>query len=90
MDRAQINEMLGMTEEELDELARPFEEGTWDRSEFGLPRYGRPPAFGETMRPVTFKETPSTIAAMDERAAQMGASRSDYLRILVARDLASV
>ena len=40
------------------------------------------------MKPVTFKETPSVIAAMDERAAALGSSRSDYLRALVAKDLA--
>ena len=88
MERDHINELLGMTEEQLDEVAASFENGTWYRSEYGAPRRGRPAAFGETMKPVTFKETPSVIAAMDERAAALGSSRSDYLRALVAKDLA--
>lgn len=88
MERDHINELLGMTEEQLDEVAASFENGTWDRSEYGAPGRGRPAAFGETMKPVTFKETPSVIAAMDERTAALGSSRSDYLRALVAKDLA--
>ena len=88
MKRDRINELLGMTEEELDEVAASFEEGTWDRSEYGAPGLGRPALFGEAMKPVTFKETPSVIAAIDERAASLGSSRSDYLRSLVAKDLA--
>ena len=88
MDREAINHMLGMSEEDLDKLADEFEEGTWNRSEYGKPGVGRPSVFGEVMRPVTFKETPSVIAAIDEKAKQLGCSRSDYLRTLVAKDLA--
>ena len=89
MDRDAMNKLLGVTEAELDELARPFEEGTWDRSEYGEARFGRPLLFDEPMRPVTFKETQSIIDRMDERAAARGQSRSDYLRSLVAADLAT-
>ena len=88
MNRERINRMLGMNEDELDAVARDFENGTWDRSQYGAPGKGRPAAFGEAMRPVTFKETPSVVAAMDERAKQLGLSRSDYLRSLVANDIA--
>ena len=35
MDRESLNRELDMTEEELDALAASFEEGTWDRSEYG-------------------------------------------------------
>lgn len=87
-NRQKISELLGMTEEELNTEAEAFERGNWDRSQYGKPGVGRPSAFGEAMRPVTFKEPLSVIAAIDERAAQMGASRSDYLRDLVAKDLA--
>ena len=88
MKREEMNALLGVSEEELDKMARSFEEDTWNRSEYGSPSMGRPSIFGETMRPVTFKETPSTIAAIDERAASLGSTRSDYLRNLVAQDLA--
>lgn len=88
MEREKLNELLGMTEEELDEMAKPFEEGTWDPSQFGEIRAGRPSLFDEPMRPVTFKEPQSVIKAIDSRAAERGLSRSDYLRDLVAKDLA--
>lgn len=88
MERSALNDILGMTEDELDDLAAPFEEGIWDRSEYGRLRVGRPALFDEPMKPVTFKETPSVIAAIDRRASDLGTSRSDYLRRLVAQDLA--
>lgn len=88
MAKKNIDELLGIPADELDAIAADFESGTWDRSEYGKPGVGRPAAFGEVMRPVTFKETPTVIAAMDERAAALGSTRSDYLRGLVAKDLA--
>lgn len=88
MTKKNIDEMLGISERELDAITREFEEGAWDRSEYGKPGIGRPAVFGEVMRPVTFKETPTVIAAIDERAASLGSTRSDYLRSLVAKDLA--
>lgn len=90
VDRKELNELLGMSEEEIDEMARPFEEGTWDPSQFGEVIAGRPPMFDEPLRPVTFKEPQSTIEAIDARASECGLSRSDYLRSLVAKDLALV
>ena len=89
MNRNELDEAMGLTEEQLDELARPFEEGNWDASAYAPPQFGRPLLFEEPMRSVSFKETPSTISKMDERAKSQGKSRSDYLRALVAADLAS-
>lgn len=51
---------------------------------------GRPPLFEEPMRQVTFKETDAKLSAMDERARQLGLSRSEYLRQLVDNDLSCV
>ena len=45
--------------------------------------------FGEPLQFVGFKDTPQKVAAMDERASKLGMSRSDYLRSLVRKDLAS-
>ena len=42
------------------------------------------------MRLVGFKETEQKIERMDERADSLGMKRSDYLRWLVDKDLASV
>lgn len=88
MKRDELNKKLGLTEEQIDEMATPFEAGTWNREDYGKPGVGRPKLFEETMRPVTFKETPAVIAAIDKRASSLGFSRSDYLRGLVANDLA--
>lgn len=89
MKQDEIDELTGMKIEEMEAIAQSFEDGVWDRSQYGRARVGRPAAFGELMRPVTFKEPPSVIAAIDERAASRGMSRSDYLRDLVACDLAT-
>lgn len=89
MDRNEVNEMLGLSEAELDKLAQPFEEGDWDASAYGEPRFGRPLLFDEPTKPVTFKESPSVIARMDDRATKLGMTRSQYLRGLVAADLAT-
>ena len=48
---------------------------------------GRPPLFEEPLQQVTFKESGSTVRAMDRRAEQLGMRRSDYLRQLVENDL---
>ena len=50
---------------------------------------GRPLKFGEHLKLVGFKETELKIEQMDERANSLGMRRSDYLRWLVDRDLAT-
>ena len=89
MNRNKLNNMMGLSEKQLDELARPFEEGNWDPSQYAPAHFGRPRTFDEVVKPVTFRETPTMIARMDERAKSQGKTRSDYLRALVAADLAS-
>jgi predicted DNA binding CopG/RHH family protein len=44
--------------------------------------------FGEEMRQVGFKEPIGKVEAIDRRAASLGLKRSEYLRMLVERDLA--
>ena len=82
-------DLLGITVEELEAEIESFEDGTWDSSGYSEPQPGRALLFGEPVRPVTFKEAPSVIARMDERARSRGQSRSEYLRALVAADLAT-
>ena len=48
---------------------------------------GRPPLFDEPLQQITFKESRTTVRAMDRRADQLGIRRSDYLRQLVENDL---
>ena len=89
MNRNEINERFGVTEEQLDEWAEACERGEYPGKPTGEIIVGRPLMFGEEMKPVTFKETTTKIAAMNARAADLDLSRSDYLRMLVDRDLAS-
>lgn len=49
---------------------------------------GRLLKFGQEMRQVGFKEPLDKVRAIDQRAQQLGVSRSDYLRLLVDDDLA--
>lgn len=58
MKREKLNGLLDLSESELDAMALEFERDTWNRSEYGRAGAGRPAAFREAMRPVTFKETP--------------------------------
>lgn len=89
MNREEINKKFGVTEEKLDEWAEACERGEYPGKPTGEIMVGRPLMFGEEMKPVTFKETASKIAAINARAAELDMSRSDYLRFLVDRDLAS-
>ena len=77
-----------ITNEQLDEWAEACERGEYPGKPTGKIIVGRPLMFDEEMRPVTFKATPTKIAQIDERAAELDISRSDYLRQLVDRDLA--
>ena len=76
-----------VTDEQMEELADAFERGEWPKGESRIVR-GRPLMLGEKMKSVTYKDTETEIALMDQRAATLGMSRSDYLRHLVRQDLA--
>lgn len=89
MNREEINARFGVTEEQLDEWAEACERGEYPGEPTGEILVGRPLKFGEEMKPITFKETESKIVAINARAAELDLSRSDYLRMLVDRDLAS-
>jgi hypothetical protein len=73
----------------LDRMAEACERGEYPGKPIGEILKGRPLLFGEELKPVTFKETEGKIAAIDQRAASLDLSRSDYLRFLVDDDLAT-
>lgn len=79
-----------LTDDMLDRMAEACERGEYPGEPTGEIVVGRPLLFGEEMKPVTFKATASKIAAINARAAELDMSRSDYLRFLVDKDLASV
>ena len=89
MNRDEINKKFGVTEEQLDEWAEACERGEYPGEPTGEVIIGRPLMFGEEMKPITFKETESKIVRINERAAELDMSRSDYLRYLVDQDLAA-
>lgn len=85
----EIEEMFGLTREDIEELAAPWEAGEIPGVPVGEVIIGRPLKFGEHLKLVGFKETEQKIERMDKRADSLGMKRSDYLRWLVDRDLAS-
>lgn len=85
----ELEEEFGVTAEQLEEWDAAFARGEMIGEPVGDVIVGRPLLFGEEMKVVTYKDTASKIAEMDKRAASLELSRSDYLRGLVRKDLAS-
>ncbi|WP_321972155.1 hypothetical protein [Paratractidigestivibacter sp.] len=87
----QVEERFGITPEQLEQWEKYVSQGILPSEPRGpvITGPGRPMKFGEEMRQVGFKEPKSRVALIDARAAQLGLKRSDYLRGLVDRDLAS-
>ena len=89
MSQKEIEDYFGVTREEIEALAAPWDAGGVDGVSVGEVIVGRPLKFGEHLRLVGFKETEQKIERMDKRADSLGMKRSDYLRWLVDRDLAA-
>jgi hypothetical protein len=89
MDREDLNKKFGVTEEQLDAWAEACERDEYPGKPIGEIIIGRPLMFGGELKPVTFKEPQSKVAAIDSRAASLNLSRSDYLRLVVDKDLAT-
>lgn len=87
MNRDEINKKFGVTEKQLDEWAEACERGEYPGKPTGEILVGRPLMFGEEMKPVTFKVPVAKVDRINARAAELDLSRSDYLRMLVDRDL---
>ena len=89
MNREELNKKFGVSEKQLDAWAEACERGDYPGSPVGEVIVGRQLMFGEEMKPVTFKEKQSKVAAIDNRAASLNLSRSDYLRMVIDKDLAT-
>ena len=83
----ELEKRFGVTAEEVERLAFPWENGELVGRPVGKIIVGRPLKFGEELRSVGFKETKLKVDAIDERAAFLGMKRSDYLRWVIDNDL---
>lgn len=87
----ELMEKYGVSESEIAEMEASAD--SYDRDEWpegSVHVMGRPFLYGERMKSVTYRDTAEEVSRMDDRAASLDMSRSDYLRYLVRRDLASV
>ena len=75
-----------LSDEMIEQIAAAFERGEWPGIESRIVQ-GRPLKFNEELQSVTFKVPVRKLAAIDQRAAERGVSRSDYLRNLLDRDI---
>lgn len=89
MTAKEIEKKYGISQEQVEEWAAPWERGELPGEPIGEVIIGRPLKFGEPMQTVTFKDTEKHVSAMDVRAKELGLKRSDYLRQLIANDLAA-
>ena len=90
MSPKEIEDYFGVTQEQIEEWDDMLVRGEIPGVSVGEVVVGRPLKFGEHLRLVGFKETEQKIERMDKRADSLGMKRSDYLRWLVDKDLASV
>lgn len=93
LNREELNERFGVTEELLAKLEEEFGKGNWELVENLGPgvasiKIGRPPLCDEPLKSLSFKEPESKVLQIDQRCKGLGVSRSDYLRRLVEEDLA--
>jgi hypothetical protein len=79
---------ITLTDEMMEQIAEAFERGEWPGTESRVVQ-GRPLMLGEELQSVTFKAPARKVAALDEKAATLDMSRSDYLRRLLDNDLAT-
>lgn len=85
----ELEDLFGVTAEQIEEWDEMMVGGELPGEPVGEVMVGRPLLFGVELKSVGFKETEEKIVAIDKRADSLGMKRSDYLRWLVDKDLAS-
>ena len=75
-----------LTDELLDSMAKEYENGTWSGHD-GEIHSGRPRFGVEKLIHITLKNAPSTLAAIDQMAADSDETRSETLRQVIDRGL---
>lgn len=85
----EIKREYGIDPKRLEEWEAEATKGNLPGTPRGEVINGRPPLHGVAMKPVVFKETEQRITDIDQRAESLGISRSEYLRHLIEKDLAT-
>lgn len=86
MKREKMNELLGMSEEELDREGKSYESDTWS----GALKHvspGRPRLYDDDMVTVSFRLSPAVQQAMVAASERLGISRSQFFRNAVEHEL---
>ena len=92
----EIFDMTGLTREDFDRMARPFEDGTLIDDDgnpihFDGPiEYGPPRLYQEDRAMWTFDIPGSHIAAVDRAIERLGITKSEFMRSAVAHELERV
>lgn len=86
MERKDINELLGMTEEELEREAAQFESGAWEGGLRSI-SVGRPRLYDEDMGTVSFRLPASQQQAVAAASERLGISRSEFFRNAIDHEL---
>lgn len=86
MERKDINELLGVTEEDLERECSQYESGTW---EGGLRNVtlGRPRLYDEDMSTVSFRLPASQQRAVAAASERLGISKSEFFRNAIDHEL---
>lgn len=82
MNRQTLDDMFQVDDADLDRLAKEYESGTWE-GELGAPIQGRPPIFDQAMEMISVRISRTQIKDIDQMAAIVGQSRSEFLRTLI-------
>ena len=85
----ELEEMFDVTSVQIQQWDEMLMHGEIPGKSAGDVIIGRPLKFGEPMKTIVFKEPEGRIAAIDSRAEELGMLRSDYLRWLIDKDLAT-
>ena len=85
----ELEKKFNITSDEIEKLSAPWEAGELVGKPVGKIMVGRPLKFGEELRSVGFKETANKVDEIDRRAQDLGMKRSDYLRWVIDKDLAT-
>ena len=92
IEKKELNEKFGVTDEELAELERDamqYESGNWPEGKITI--IDRPPLYdGDELENVMFRMRKSRLKALERASKQVGKSRSEFLRDAVEDALAKV